>query len=250
MTKKKLRVVNIIQARMGATRLPGKPLLKVMDRPLLSYQLERLRRSRKIDDIVVATTLNSLDDAIVACCQQEGIPFFRGSEKDVLDRFYQAAKAFQADVIVRSTADCPLIDPKVVDQAVEFFLDHYPSYDYVSNTLERTYPRGMDVEVFSKKSLEEAFHNAQRPEEREHVTVYIYHHSEQYPLGYIKMEPNESHHRWTVDTSEDFKLISTLLTYLYPKNPHFNLNDILNAFKEHPEWIHINSHVQQKKLGE
>ena len=241
-----MRVLNIVQARMGATRLPGKPLLEVMKRPLLSYQLERLKRCHKVDEIIVATTTHPRDQAIVDFCQQERVSVFRGSEEDVLERYDQAAKVFNADIVIRGTGDCPLIDPAVVDQALEFFLKRHPTYDYVSNILERTYPRGMDVEVFSRASLEQAARNAKSVDEREHVTPYIYQHPETFALGSLVREPNESYHRWTVDTSEDFELISTILKTLYPKNPSFTMVDILQAFKEHPDWIKINAHVQQK----
>lgn len=242
------RVVEIIQARMGASRLPGKPLFEVMGRPLLSYQIERLKRCQKIDEIVIATTINSRDDAIVEFCLSEKIPFFRGSEEDVLDRYYQAAKKFNADVVVRGTADCPLTDPSVVDEVLTFFLDHYPFYDYVSNILERTFPRGIDVEVFSMKSLTEAQNEAKKPEEREHVTPFLYRHPERFKLANVVRNSDESHHRWTVDTAEDFELISLILKELYPKKSDFNLQDILEAFKAHPQWFTINSHIEQKKM--
>jgi spore coat polysaccharide biosynthesis protein SpsF len=221
--------------------------MEVMGRPLLSYQLERLRRSRRVDEIVVATSIQPQDAVIEEFCRKEPVSVFRGSEEDVLDRFLQTARAFKGDVIVRSTADCPLIDPSIVDLAVERFLERNPPYDYVSNILERTYPRGMDVEVFSSRLLEEAARNARDPAEREHVTPYMYLHPEKYALGSIVRQPDESHYRWTVDTPEDFQLISTVLKAIYPANPTFTLEDLLQAFKEHPDWIKINAHIQQKK---
>jgi spore coat polysaccharide biosynthesis protein SpsF len=246
----KPNVVAIVQARMGATRLPGKPLKQVMNRPLLSYQIERLRRAKSLDNIVIATTTDQQDQKIVALCEQENIPFFRGSPLDVLDRYYQAAKKFKAEVIVRITGDCPIIDPSVVDLAVDFYLKHHPAYDYVSNSLQRTYPRGLDVEVFNFKILEKIVREAQKPEEREHVTPYIYEHPEMFTLGSIVREPNESHHRWTVDTEEDFQLIEKLITSLYPSNPQFTADDVLQLLREHPDWVEINAHVKQKPLRE
>lgn len=266
----KLRVVIIVQARMGAHRLPGKPLKQVLGVPLLGYQIERLRRVTAADAIVIATTTNPLDQPIVDFCNQEQIPFYRGSEEDVLDRYVKAAHSFAADVVVRITADCPLIDPAVVDQVITYYLDHYPDYDYVSNTLDLdsgskdcvnlpssiaasrsklTYPRGMDVEVFSAKSLQEADLNGVLPEEREHVTVYIYRHPESFNLGCVTLEPNESRHRWCVDTQEDLTLITKIIEALYPVNPEFTLQDILDLLKQHPTWPLINAHVQQKKLS-
>lgn len=245
---KRENVVAIIQARMGADRLPGKPLKEVLGKPLLGYQLERLKRARSLNLIVVATTTNPRDQQIVEFCQKESTPFFRGSEEDVLDRYYHAAQKFSADIVVRLTADCPLIDPQLVDDAVSFYIAHYPQYDYVANTLERTYPRGMDVEVFSFKSLKEAAEEASYPAEREHVTPFIIGHPERYKQGKLKGKKNESHHRWTVDMPEDFELISLIIKSLWPQKPNFTLDDVLKKFEEHPEWIKINAHIQQKHV--
>lgn len=245
---KRQRVVLIVQARMGATRLPGKPLLKVLGKPLLAFQLERLQRCKSVDEIVVATTTNSRDQAIVDLCQKLNVSVFRGSEEDVLDRYYRAATEFTADVIVRSTADCPLIDPAIVDHAINFFTQHFPSYAYVSNTQERTYPRGMDVEVFSYEALKESALQAKLPAEREHVTFYMYEHPEKFTLANIVRGPDESKHRWTVDTLDDFVLIAGILQEIYPQKPQFTMTDVLDAFKIHPDWFSINSHIQQKEL--
>lgn len=236
------RVAVIIQARMGATRLPGKPLKKVLGRPLLSHLIERLRRSQKVDEIVVATTQNPQDLQIVSLCQEEHIPVFRGSEEDVLDRYYQTAKAFSADVVVRITADCPLMDPAIVDEVIDYYLNH--QVDYATNTLERTFPRGMDVEVFSFSALERAAKEAVRPEEREHVTPFFYRHPEKFRLGNVAAKENNARYRLTVDTEEDFKLITLLLESLKT----WDLNEILQVLKENPEWEKINSHIQQKSL--
>ena len=246
----KLRVITIVQARMGATRLPGKPLMEVRERPLLSYQVERLRRCRNVDEIVIATTNKETDQPIVDFCRHEQVPFFRGDENDVLARYLQAAKAFSADVVVRITGDCPLIDPVIVDFAVGFYLESYPSFDYVSNVLpdSRTYPRGLDVEVFSFKSLEKAALQSHAQEFREHVTLYIYEHPEEFKLGSFIAAPDMSNYRWTVDTPEDFQLISTILETVYPKNPTFTYSDLLKEFEIHPEWIKINAHVEQKPM--
>ena len=144
-----MKIVIIVQARMTSTRLPGKILLPVLGKPLLEYQIERLKRCNKADEIVIATTINSSDQPVVNLCERLGIAYYRGSECDVLARYFEAAVASQADVIVRVTSDCPVIDPTVIKQCIDFYLKHYPYYDYVSNSLQRTYPRGMDTEVFS-----------------------------------------------------------------------------------------------------
>lgn len=242
------RVVVIMQARMGATRLPGKPLKMVMDKPLIAYQVERLQQARSVSEIVIATTTNPQDQQIVDWCTSHSIPYYRGSESDVLDRYYGAAQEFDADVIVRITADCPLIDPDILDQVINFYLDHRPDYDYVSNSLERTYPRGLDTEVFSFEVLEKAAREATDDEEREHVTPYIYRHPEKFSLACCRNNRDESRHRWTVDTSEDFALIKNILEALYPQNRQFRMNDVLDLLKKHPEWVAINSHIQQKQL--
>lgn len=245
---KKKKCVIILQARMGATRLPGKPMKRVLGRPLLSFQLERLRRVKQADAIVVATTTKLQDDEIVDLCRKENIPVFRGSEEDVLERYYQTAKKYQADVIVRITGDCPLIDPSVVDQVIRYYLDHQPGCDYVSNSLTQTYPRGLDVEVFSLSALERAEREAKDAQEREHVTPYIYWHPEMFALGSVVQQDDQSHQRWTVDTSEDLMLVTKIIEALYPVNPAFTTQDVLNLLKTHPDWVALNAHIQQKKL--
>ncbi len=249
MIEKKLRVVVLIQARMGSTRLPGKVLKEVMEKQLLQYLIERLRRVELADEIVIATTTNSEDQQIVDFCHVEQIPLFRGSSEDVLERFYLAAKTFKADVVVRITADCPLIDPKLVDQVIKYYLDNYPKYDYVSNSHVRSFPVGMDAEVFSFKVLEEAFQESRLPEEHEHVTPFIYRRPNRYHSGLITHEPNLSHFRLTVDTQEDLDLISLILKELYPKKPEFNMNDVVRVLRvDHPEWVMINANIKQREL--
>lgn len=244
----KPRVVMIVQARMGSTRLPKKVLKKVMGKPLLDYQIERLRKVLSVDEIVVATTTNQEDQVLVDFCVSKKIPFFLGSSEDVLDRFYQAAKRFHADVVVRITSDCPLIDPACIEEVIQLYLTHQPPYAYVSNALKRSFPIGMDAEVFSFAALEEAAKEATAPEEREHVTPFIYRHPERYACGIVTHAPNLSHLRLTVDTREDFMLISNILEALYPRTPNFTLDDILKTLKKHPTWPQINAHIPHKDL--
>lgn len=241
----KLSIVIIVQARMGSTRLPGKVLMEVMGKPLLGYQIDRLKKVKQAA-LVIATTTASKDDPIVRLCQKMHVPVYRGSEEDVLDRYLQAAHMHAADVVVRVTSDCPLIDPQVIDEVISFYLDHFPDYDYVSNTNVRTFPRGMDTEVFSIKALEEAALKGKRQADREHVTYYLYTHPEQFNIGAVKRAKDDSHHRWTVDTPEDFQLIRTILEAIIPKKPDFTLDDLLKLLNDHPEWNEINAHVQQK----
>lgn len=243
-----MKVAAIIQARMGSTRLPGKILKKVLDKTLLEYQIERVKRAKSIDEIIIATTTKESDDQIVQLCQQLSIPYYRGSEEDVLSRYFEAATQFNADVIVRLTSDCPIIDPNVIDKVVTHYLENKDRYDYVSNTLTRTYPRGLDTEVMSYEVLKRAHEEAKELMYREHVTAYIYHHPDQFRLCNVSNEKDESKHRWTVDTEEDFHLIKNILEMLYPTKPLFTFEDVIQILRSKPEWVQINAHIEQKKL--
>lgn len=245
-----MKTVIIVQARMTSTRLPGKVLKEVLGKPLLQYQVERLRQVKLADEIIIATTINMTDQPIVEFCEQFGIPYFRGSEKDVLSRYYYAAKDAHADVIVRITADCPVIDPQVIDKVVSYYYSHQADYDYVSNALTSTYPIGMDTEVFSYKVLHEAYCEAREQPDREHVTPFIYRQPDRYRLANVAYERNESFRRLTVDTIEDFELIKRIIEVLYPINPQFLLEDILEILQCNIEWSLINSKVKQKKYYE
>jgi spore coat polysaccharide biosynthesis protein SpsF len=203
-----------------------------------------------VDEIVIATTVNASDDPIIELCEKLQVSSFRGSEDDVLARYYNAAVEQYADVVVRVTSDCPVIDPNVVEKVVRFYLTQPNDYDYVSNNLVRTYPRGMDTEVFPFRVLREAFVEAVEPPEREHVTPFIYLRPRRYRLGNVAFEKNESHHRWTVDTPEDFELIKQIIESLYPVNKKFKLEDMLELLEAHPDWVEINAHIKQKTLGE
>lgn len=226
-----MKVVAIVQARMGSSRLPGKVLKKVLNKSLLDYQMERIKRTKLIDEIVIATTLNPIDDVLVQFCESRSIPYYRGSEQDVLSRYYEAAILFDADVIVRLTADNPLIDPEIIDRTVAEFLSDN-TLDYASNTIERTYPRGMDTEVFSFALLEKLNTVATSPSNREHVTSYISEHPTLFRIKQVKDDKNESRFRLTVDTPKDFLIISQITEILYKKCPYFSYDDILSLLYE------------------
>lgn len=243
-----IRVVAIIQARMGSTRLPGKILKKVQGKTLLEIQLERLQQSTLIEQIIVATTTQAQDDVVVDVCKELAINFYRGSEEDVLSRYYEAAVAFDANVIVRLTSDCPLIDPMIVDEVIEIYARQQDTIDYVSNTLERTYPRGLDVEVFSFEALEKAYVEAVLQRDREHVTAYFYSNPDVFKIDQVKGEQDYSHFRWTVDTPEDCELIELILNELYEDKQLFYMQDVIQLLTRHPEWNDINAHIEQKKL--
>lgn len=236
----------IIQARMGSTRLPGKALKKVMGRPILAYQIERLQAVSNIDKLVVATTILQQDDPIIDLCEEMQIAYHRGSERDLLQRYLETALRFGFKTIVRSTGDCPLIDPKIVEKGVELF--NVSQVDYLSNTLQRSYPRGMDVEIFSLEALEKA-DQCQDPALREHVTPPFYH-SDQFIVSQFTDDQDNSHLRLTVDTQDDFSLVKKIFESLYPKNRGFSLKNILNILKKHPDWVKINQYIEQKKVGD
>lgn len=226
-----MSVALIVQARLGSTRLPGKVLKEVLGKPLLFYLIERLKQVKQKHVIIVATTTNSIDDPIISFCQEQQILTYRGSEHDVLKRYTEAAMMAHREIpihcIARITSDCPLIDPAVIDMAIQTFSEFIPHYDYVTNTLIRTYPQGMDVEVFSLKGLLDIDKRASDPYEREHVTPYFYRHPERYRLKNFKYVRDESKYRWTVDTLEDFEHISCILKKIYPKYPQFTLEQLL-----------------------
>jgi len=232
---------------MGSSRLPGKALKDIQGRSMLARVVRRAQRSSLIDRLIVATTDKEADDAIASECKVLGVSVFRGSEDDVLDRYYQAAKAFSAEAVVRITSDCPLIDPDVIDRVVRVFLDNRP--DYASNTIENTYPRGLDVEVFTFSALEKAWRNASRDFERVHVTPYIYLHPELFRKLSVTGEKNLSFYRWTVDTAEDLALVRAI----YEKmggDDHFSWRDVLELFEREPCLAELNRHIRQKSLEE
>jgi spore coat polysaccharide biosynthesis protein SpsF len=212
-----MTVAIIVQARMASTRLPGKILKTVIGKTLLEYQLERLQRVKLADRIMIATTVKEQEQPIVDLCQKIGVAYFRGSEEDVLARYYGAAQECRADVVVRITSDCPIIDPAVIDRVIGFHLDHQREFDYVTNTLEPelTYPRGMDTEVFSFQALQEAYLEATDQPEREHVTVFIKRRPQRYRLANVPYHQDFSRYRWTVDRKDHHCALSGE-TIVYP----------------------------------
>lgn len=203
-------VVALIQVRMTSTRLPGKVLLDLAGKPALHWMLERLRRARLIDRIVVATTELSSDDPVAAFCREQGIDVFRGDEHDVLGRFAAAAAAFDARTVVRLTGDCPMIDPQVVDRVIGRYLEG--GLDYCSNYIERSYPIGLDTEVFSRAVLDRCQREAVSAYAREHVTPLMRDADPEQPglslrRGHVRHEADFSHIRWTLDTPEDLALL-------------------------------------------
>jgi spore coat polysaccharide biosynthesis protein SpsF len=240
-------MVAIIQARMGSTRLPGKVLLDLLGEPMLARVVNRTRQSRMLNEVVVATTVQPDDEAIVRLCSKRCWPWFRGSEDDVLDRYYQAARKHKADVIIRITSDCPLIEPEIVDRVVQEFLERQPEVDYASNTWpRRTFPRGLDAEVMRLDVLERAWHEDCNPAWREHVTPYIYRNPGRFRIHNVINQVDYSAMRWTVDTPEDLAFVRRI--YDYFGHDCFSWREVLTVLEEHPEWVGMNQHVKQKVI--
>jgi spore coat polysaccharide biosynthesis protein SpsF len=245
----------LLQARMGSTRLPGKVLKTVLGKPLLGYAVERLQQVSQAAEVWVLTSRLAMDDPIERWCAEQGISCYRGSEEDVLDRYYQASCLIQSDWILRVTGDCPLIDPLVIDDMIQAFRTAHdlerqskvstPAPDYLSNTLERTYPRGLDAELMTRAALESAWLEAIDPQEREHVTPFIYRRPERFRLIQYRQATDLSHLRWTVDTPEDFRLVEAILTALAPIKPDFRQSDIIALLQRHPNWSSWNAHIEQ-----
>lgn len=221
---------------------------EIQGKPMLEYQIERVKRSKIINQIVIATTTKEIEQPIINLCEKLSIDYYRGSEDDVLSRYYEAAAKYDAEVVVRITGDDPLVDPKIIDDIIiEFLSNHH--YDYVSNSIEKTFPLGLDVEVISMKALEQAYQEAKDQVYREHVTPYIYLHPKKFHLGLIKHPTDLSSYRLTVDSEEDFLLMTRLMGELYKKKKAcFTLEDIILLLKQNPTWTLLNSHISQKKL--
>lgn len=240
----------IIQTRMCSTRLPGKVMKIIMDKPIIEHVVNRVKASKEIDDIIIATTIKKEDDIILEEAKKLNVKYFRGSENDVLSRYYYAAKENNADVVIRITSDCPLVDPKIIDKMIKTFIEtsKKEKIDYLSNTIERTYPRGLDVEVFNFETLEKAFQEANMPYQREHVTPYIYENLDVFKIKQFKNNVDYSDYRLTLDTIEDLKVIEMIYKDLYSGNKLFYMDDIIKYLGKHPEILELNKDIRQKEL--
>ena len=235
---------------MASSRLPGKVLLPLADKPALERLIERLKRSKYLDGIVVATTDKPGDDAIEALARQLGVVCFRGSEDDVLGRVLGAAQSVQADLICEITGDCPLLDWRVVDRGIEEFFAE--PLDYAANCLSQSYPLGFETQVFPTKVLAEVDQLTQDPIDRTHVSYYIYMHPERYRFKNwtANAEAHAPDMRVTLDEAEDLKLIDLVFRELLPTKPDFSAEDVVTLLKQKPEWLAINEHVRQKQAQE
>ena len=241
-----MKKVIIVQARTGSTRLPGKILKKVLGRTLLECQIERLKKISLADDLVIATTTKKADNQIVDLVKNLGVKYYRGSEEDVLSRYYEAAKKNNADLIIRITSDSPLNDPEIIDYIIKFYLDNQSKFDFVTVKLKKTLPSGVGAEVFPFHVLEQAHFDAGTQPEREHVSPYIYLNPQIFRIGNFEIDQDLSLHRWSLDEQDDFILIEKIITALYPDNPNFGMKDCLDLLQMNPEWININAHVKPK----
>jgi len=238
-----MKIVTIVQARTGSTRLPNKVLLPLAGKPLISRMLERVNRSKVTGNIVVAVTQEKSDDELAEICTSEGYTIYRGSTTDLLDRHYKAALIYEGEAVVKIPSDCPLIDPRVIAKVINTYVSHKNEFDFVSNLHPATYPDGNDVEIMSMQSLEKAWKEAKKNFEREHTTPYIWENPQLFRIGNVEWEKGLNYsmtHRWTIDYMEDYLFIKKIYDVLYNKNPDFGLNDILNLLKIHPEFKEIN----------
>ena len=230
----------VIQARMGSSRLPGKILFNGYDRPLLIHLIDRIKRSKKINKIIVATSKNKLDDVIFSLCKKKKIEVFRGDEKNVLSRYFNCAKKYKISTIVRITSDCPLIDHTIIDKMIKNY--YKGKYDFYGNTHPATFPDGYDIEIFSFEALKKSFYNSKNNFQKEHVTPFIWDNPDKFSIGNYKNKKGNFHnyYRFTLDFIEDYYLIFFIFNYFYPKNKSFKLEDLIKFFKNKKKMLRIN----------
>ena len=236
-----MKIGAIIQVRTGSTRFKDKVFAELEEKPLLWHVIDRIKKSKHLQEVIIATTTNEGDNAIEDFAEEYNIKLLRGSEDNVLDRFYQAAKKFEIDVIIRVTADDPFKDPKVIDKAIDIFLKE--GYDYVSNTVKPTYPEGIDIEVFSFSALEKAWKEADKISEKEHVTPYIWKNPNLFKSFNFEYKEDLSNLRWTIDYKEDYQFAKEIYERLYKEGEIFYMEDILELLEREPELAKINQGI-------
>lgn len=234
-----MTVLCVLQARVSSVRLPGKVLKPILGEPMLARQVERVRRATRIDALTIATSTEPSDDAIAALCARIDVDCYRGSLDDVLDRFYAAAARTHPEHVMRLTGDCPLTDPALLDRLIE--LHRSGGYDYSSNTLHRMYPDGLDAEIFTYRLLERAWHEADSPRDREHVTPYMYEGGRDLRRGSLEDAVDRSGMRWTVDHPEDYEFVRRVFEALYPEDPAFDAEAVHRLLDAHPEIAAVNA---------
>jgi len=239
--KLKFKTGAIIQARMASTRLPGKVIKKIGNKTVLEHVIDRAKRINNCYKIVLATTDKRRDDVLEKIARKLKISVFRGSEEDVLDRYYQAAKFFKIDPVIRITADCPLFDPKIIDRALNLYFSD--NYDYVSNVHPPTFPDGFSAEIFKFEALEKSWRQADLSQEREHVHPYLYRKLGTFKIGNLVNKKDFSYIRLTLDEKDDLTLIRMVYKKLYSDNKQFGFKEIIKLFEREPELIKINQHI-------
>lgn len=243
-----MNIVANITARMTSERLPGKVLMPCAGRRMLELLVERVRRSRLINHIVISTTVNATDDVLIQCAQDLGVGHYRGSESDVVGRVTGAMTAANADLVVQLTGDCPLLDWEVIDQLIRLYQAN--NFDYVSNTMVRSYPRGLDCQVVSLATLQESLRIAKDAAQHEHVCLSIYENPSRFRLFNLLAPPELCHpgQRWTLDTAADYAFLTVVFERLYPDDPAFTSADVIRLLREHPEIEALNREITQKAV--
>lgn len=232
-------IVVVLQARASSNRLPGKVLKPILGKPMLHHQIERIQRAKLPARLVLATSQNPEDDAVANVGQSAGIDVYRGDLEDVLDRFYRAAEPFAPSHVVRLTGDCPLTDPSIIDAVTRFAVDG--DYDYASNSIQPTFPDGLDVEVATFEALQTAWREATTRSDREHVMPFLHRQPDRFKLGNYENEKDLSALRWTVDEPADFTVVETIYQALYPTKPAFDSGDVLAYLEANPSLVALNS---------
>lgn len=252
-------IVGIIAARMASTRLPGKVMLTICGKTILEHMVDRVTHSRTLDKVLIATSTDESDDVIEALCRRTGIECIRGPNEDLLSRYKMVCDAVGADIIAKMGADSPLIDPSIIDKVVKIFVNN--DYDYVSNygPFPRTYPEGIALDVYTSKTLDEVYNEAKKPSEREHISPFIWMRPERYRIYRVDCEKDLLKYRLCLDYKEDYYVIKSVFEGLYPQNPFFTMEEIIEWLDAHPDILKINSHIkpyegllkslEQDKLG-
>jgi spore coat polysaccharide biosynthesis protein SpsF len=240
-----MKILGIIQARLASTRLPEKIFLKLEGKKVIEHVINRVQAAQLVDDVLVATTSKKIDVKVVNLCSSIGIKYFIGSEEDVLDRYYQSAKSFKPEHIVRVTADCPLIDPEIIDNVIDLHLRK--KADYTSNVIRGRFPDGEDVEVFTFNTLYRAWHDARLFSEREHVTPYMKKNSDIFKIVSLDCYRDLSGKRWTLDNPEDYEFIKIIYKHLYPENHLFGMKEIIEFININPDIENINKCIERNE---
>jgi spore coat polysaccharide biosynthesis protein SpsF len=242
-----MKILAIIQARVGSTRLPKKVLLPLGKKTVLENVYDRVSAAKLVNHVLIATTTNSSDDEIINLCQKKGMDFFRGSEEDLLDRYYQAAKEKSAEHIVRITADCPLVDPRLIDKVIKKHLEENNDYTATAFTGNETFPDGEDVDIFTFASLKEAWEKAKLPYQREHATQYFVKNADDFKISNISYKKDLSDKRWTLDEPNDYLFLKSIYKALEKPDYVFGMEDILEFLGKNPEIEKINDHIARNE---